>query len=136
MLDSSEVHALALGMRMAPAKAMLALAPVAHTAGNKMKNGLRSQARGHRRLAGLPAGISYEVDVSATEVKVEAGWFNPVGQGHLENIAAFGTSRNAPVMDIMQPLHAEVPAFMITVGIFASVAQSGMSSSPAGATHA
>ena len=112
MLDASEVHALAGQMRMAPAKAMLALTPVAHTAGNKMKNGLRSQARGHRRLAGLPAGISYEVDVTPTQVKVEAGWFNPVGQGHLENIAAFGTSRSAPVMDIMQPLHAEVPAFM------------------------
>ena len=112
MLDSSEVHALAGQMRMAPARAMLALAPVAHTAGNKMKSGLRSQARGHRRLAGLPAGISYEVDVTPTQVKVEAGWFNPTGQGHLENIAAFGTSRNAPVMDIMQPLNAEVPAFM------------------------
>lgn len=112
MLDATEVHALAGQMRMAPAKAMLALAPVAHSAGNKMKNGLRSQARGHRRLAGLPAGISYEVDVTPTQVRVEAGWFNPVGQGHLENIAAFGTSRNAPVMDIMQPLHAEVPAFV------------------------
>lgn len=112
MLDASEVHALAADMQMAPARVMLALTPVAHRAGNKMKAGLRSQARGHRRLAGLPAGISYEVDVTATQVKVEAGWFNPVGQGHLENIAAFGTSRNAPVMDIMQPLHAEVPAFM------------------------
>lgn len=112
MLDSSEVHALALGMRMAPARVMLALTPVAHRAGNKMKSGLRAQAKGHRRLGGLSAGISYEVEASATEVKVEAGWFDPSGQGHLENIAAFGTSRNAPVMDILQPLNAEVPDFM------------------------
>ena len=112
MLDSSQVHALAGEFRVAPARAMLALAPVAHRAGNKMKSGLRAQARGHRRLGGLPAGISYEVDVSPVEVRVEAGWFNPTGQGHLENIAAFGSSNNAPIMDITQPLRDEVPSFV------------------------
>lgn len=112
MLDSTEVHALAARMQVAPARAMLALVPVAHRAGNKMKSGLRAGARGHRRLPGLATGISYEVTASPVEVRVEAGWFNPTGQGHLENIAAFGTSRNAPVMDITQPLQAEVKPFM------------------------
>lgn len=112
MFDASEVHALAADMQMAPAKVMLALVPVAHTAGNKMKAGLRRGASGHRRLAGLSAGISYELDVTPSQVKVEAGWFNPTGQGHLENIAAFGSVNNAPVMDITEPLRAEVPAFV------------------------
>lgn len=114
LADSSQVHALALDVRMAPAKAMLALVPVGHRAGNKMKNGLREGARGHRRLSGLSAGISYEITSTPTELRVEAGWFNPVGQGHLENIAAVptGGARNAPVMDIEAPLLAEAPNFM------------------------
>lgn len=114
LADSTQVHALAVDMALAPVKVAAALVPVAHRAGNKMKAGLRSGARGHRRLGGLSAGVSYELDVSATEVSVSAGWFNPTGQGHLENIAVVptGGARNAPVMDINAPLQAEVRPFM------------------------
>lgn len=114
MPDGHELDRLALDLAVAPLKVMTALVPVAHRAGNKMKSGLRAGATGHRRLGGLAQGISYTLEVSPTEVSVAAGWFNPTGQGHLENIAVVpsGGARNAPVMDINAPLNAEVRPFM------------------------
>lgn len=114
LADSTQVHALAVDLALAPVKVAAALVPVAHRAGNKMKSGLRSGATGHRRLPGLARGISYELSVTPTEVSVSAGWFAPSGQGHLENIAVVpsGGARNAPVMDINAPLQAEVRPFM------------------------
>lgn len=112
MLDGSEVDALARQLTTAPYKVLPALVPVAHVAGNKIKAGLRSQASGHRGMGGLVGGIEYKVEVTPSSVGVETGWFNPVGQQHLENIAAFGTSRSAPVMDILQPLNSEVDPFI------------------------
>lgn len=112
MLDGSEVDALARQFTTAPYKVLPALVPVAHVAGNKIKSGLRQQASGHRNMPGLVGGIEYKIELTPSAVGVETGWFNPTGQQHLENIAAFGTSRTGPVMDILQPLNAEVEPFI------------------------
>ena len=73
---------------------------------------MRADASGHRHLPQLPATIHYDVDVSPGSVSVDIGWLEPTGQGHLENIAVFGTSNNAPVMDITRGLRDELPTFM------------------------
>ena len=109
--DTSEVHALAARFRAAPPKAMAAIVPVANKAGVNMNRDMKRAASGHGHLPGLSRAVEYTVTPSPTEVRVEVG-FNKAGQGNLANIAAFGSVNNAPVMDITQPLRAEVPRFM------------------------
>ena len=110
-MDSSQVRLLASRLAFAPARVAPALLPVAHRAGNNLKRTLRTDASGHRRLGGLAAGISYEVDATPTSVSVSAGWFAPTGQGHLENIAVYGTARSAPLLDITRGPREEAPKF-------------------------
>jgi hypothetical protein len=111
IIDGREVDALARSFTTAPAKVIPSLVPVAKNAGNKIKNGLRREASGHRRLPHLQTGISYEVNVTRDSVSVEVGWHDPAGQQNLANIIAFGTSDTPAHMDITKPLRDEVPAF-------------------------
>ena len=109
--DTSELSALAAELMAAPAKVIPALAPVAYRAGMNMKRIMKADASGHRHLATLPGKVEYEVTQNASSIEVEVG-FRDEGQGELANIAAFGSSNNAPVMDITEPLTAEVPSFV------------------------
>lgn len=111
MLDSREVHALAGELRVAPLRVMTAIVPVAGTAGQKIKAGIRRNATGHYRLGQLPSKVSYDVDASPSEVRVEVG-FDKSGQGNLANIAVYGTADTAPFVDIDTPLNSEVGPFM------------------------
>ena len=109
--DTSDLDALAADFMAAPAKVIPAIVPVAHRAGLNMKRRMGRAASGHAHLPGLGRTVEYEVEVDANSVTVETG-FRKEGQGNLANIAAFGSSNNAPVMDITEPLTAEVPAFV------------------------
>ena len=111
MFDHSELDALARDLMAAPLKVIPALVPVANKAGVNMKRVMKSDASGHRHLPGLASKVNYEVDVAAGSITVEVGFVDE-GQGELANIAAFGTSKNAPVMDITRGLTEEVPNFM------------------------
>lgn len=109
--DTSELLALADSFDDASPRLMRALRPVVERAGVGMKKRMVSQASGHRRLAGLPRAVEYDVDEGLRSISVEVG-FRKEGQGNLANIAAFGTSKTPPIMDITAPLAAEVPLFM------------------------
>ena len=111
MLDSSEVHALAAQLHAAPARVMMALVPVAHTAGNKIKGGIRRNASGHRRLPHLARTVEYDLAASASEVRVDVG-FRKEGQGNLAWIAVYGQNDQAPFVDIDTQLADEVKPFM------------------------
>lgn len=111
LFDTSELDALARDLAAAPAKVIPAIVPVANRAGVSMKGVMRRDASGHSHLRGLSRTVEYDVTVDATSVTVDVG-FRKQGQGNLANIAAFGTSNNAPVMDITRGLTAEVPKFM------------------------
>lgn len=111
LFDTSELDALARDLAAAPAKVIPAIVPVANRAGVSMKGVMRRDASGHGHLPGLSRTVEYDVTVDATSVTVDVG-FRKQGQGNLANIAAFGTSNNAPVMDITRGLTAEVPKFM------------------------
>ena len=109
--DVSELDRLAFELASAPAKALAALGPVAARAGGNIKATMRKDASGHRGLADLPRFVEYDVERGATSVGVEVG-FRKEGQGNLANFAAFGSSNNAPIMDITRGLNDEVPNFM------------------------
>ncbi len=109
--DTRELDRLARDFTTAPAKVIPAIVPVAHRAGAKIKASMRKDAAGHRHLPGLPRFVEYDVDVAPTSVTVEVG-FRKEGQGNLANVAAYGTSNNAPVMDVTRGLRDEVPDFM------------------------
>ena len=112
--DHSELDALAADLVKAPAKVLPAIVPVVNRAGVKIKATMKSDASGHRHLPGLSRAVGYDVDVTATTASVEVG-FAKQGQGNLANIAAFGTSNNAPVLDITRGLYEELPYFMRAV---------------------
>lgn len=109
--DTRELDKLATDFAVAAAKIVPALVPVANKAGLNMKQQMAADASGHRHLAGLPRFVEYDVTVRPTSVEVEVG-FRKEGAGNLANIAAFGTAKNAPVMDITAPLNKELPRFM------------------------
>jgi len=111
IFDASEVHKLATELAAAPAKVIPALVPTANRAGVSIKRVMKSDAAGHSHLPGLSRAVEYDVEVDATSITVDVG-FRKEGQGNLANVAAFGTSNNAPVMDITRGLTAEVPKFM------------------------
>ena len=111
IFDTSDLAALAGDFMAAPAKVIPALIPVAGKAGMNMKRSMRRMASGHNHLPQLGRTVEYDVEADATSVSVEVG-FRKEGQGNLANLAAFGSSNNAPVMDITEPLRAEVPNFM------------------------
>ena len=108
--DHSELDALAASLAAAPAKILPALVPVANKAGVNVKRIMKADASGHRHLPGLAAKVAYDVDSTPTSVTVEVGFIDE-GQGELANIAAFGTSKNPPVMDITHGLTEEAPHF-------------------------
>ena len=109
--DTSELSALANDLMAAPAKVIPALVPVAYKAGMNMKRIMKADASGHRHLATLPGKVEYVVTQNASSIEIEVG-FRDEGQGELANIAAFGSSNNAPVMDITHGLTEEVPKFV------------------------
>ncbi len=109
--DTRELDRLARDFTAAPAKVIPALVPVAHRAGAKIKGAMRKDASGHRHLKDLPRFVEYDVDVEPLSISVEVG-FRKEGAGNLANVAAYGTSNNAPVMDVTRGLRDEVPHFM------------------------
>lgn len=109
--DTSELKALANSFNSASLRIIPALRPTAERAGVGMKRRMKRDASGHRSLPALPRYVEYDVDQGVTSISVEVG-FRREGQGSLANIAAFGTSDTAPVLDITAPLAAEVPLFM------------------------
>jgi hypothetical protein len=110
-IDTSELDALARGFMAAPAKVIPSLLPVAHKAGGNIKATMKRDATGHRGLKSLPSFVEYDIEQTPTSVTVEVG-FRKEGQGNLANFAAFGTPKQAPVMDITAGLYAELPNFM------------------------
>ena len=112
--DHRELDALAREFLAAPAQVIPKLVPTANRAGLNIKRVMQKDASGHRHLPGLSSAVEYDVDVRPMSLTVEVG-FRKEGQGNLANIAAFGTSKNPPVMDITRGLTEETPRFMAWV---------------------
>ena len=109
-ISTTDVGRLALDLTRAPAKAQVAAWKVLEVGANKVKKGMAEAARGHKYLPQLPNYVSYD-RIGMLGLEYEVG-FDKTGQGNLANIAAFGTSKNAPVMDHTAPLRAEEPVIV------------------------
>jgi len=105
-IDTSEVDALAVSLGNAGRKATLEAAAVLTKAAVKVKDGMRQDFTGHAHATRIPAAINYDVRGLSFEVGVDKR--GP--QGGLGNFLAFGSSRNAAVVDHTASLRRELPA--------------------------
>ena len=110
--DTSEVNRLALDLSNADGRLRTKAGQVLYVGANKIKKGMKADASGHGHLPTLDAHVSYD-KLGAFEYEIG---FDKVGQGHLANIAAFGSVNNAPVMDHTAALRRETPHIVEKLG--------------------
>lgn len=108
-LDLTDVHRLAVDLTTAAVKTQVGAAAALAVSAQRVKDGMKSDATGHRFLTRLPEYVSYERVGIGLEYEVG---FDKRGQGNLANIAAYGTARNAPVMDHTASLRREEPVLV------------------------
>lgn len=108
--DTSEVERLALDLSRAPGRIQRAAPKTLEVGAFKIKKTMASDASGHGNLPGLAATVSYEKE-DALGLAYIIG-FEARGQGYLDNIAAFGTVNNAPVLDHRRGLRMELPSIL------------------------
>lgn len=72
----------------------------------KVRDGMREDFTGHRHAPAIPRAVSYSVLGLSFEVGVDKN--GP--QGGLGNLLAFGSSKNAAVVDHTAALRREMPA--------------------------
>lgn len=107
--NTSDVSKLALDLTTSPVKLQIAALKVLEGSAERIEQGMREDATGHRALADLPNHVSSERMSLGLEYEIG---FDKVGQGNLANVAAFGTSKNAPVMDHAASLRREEPVVL------------------------
>jgi len=112
-IDTSELRALANDLARAPERTKAKARKVMVVGANKVKKGMRRDASGHRYLPELGSHVSY--DMLTVGLGFEVG-IDKVGQGRLGNIAAYGTSNNAPVFDHTAAARREVPLIVNHLG--------------------
>jgi hypothetical protein len=92
--DASEVNRLATDLSKAPGRIQRAAPKTLRKGAFDVKQRLRRDAEGHAYLPGLAAKAAYS---EFNPLSYEIG-FDKDGQGHLGNVAVYGTSNNAPIM--------------------------------------
>ncbi|MBX6360100.1 MAG: hypothetical protein IRZ03_08475 [Acidobacterium ailaaui] len=105
-IDFTQVERLADDLEDVPEEVRPKFSKVIEKGALNIKNGMRQDASGHPTYRHFPLSITYDMtgDYSA-EIGPDKGRI----QGALGNILYFGTSKNAPVLDINGPLHKEEP---------------------------
>lgn len=96
---------LAADIGRAEALAPTIMAKVIEVGANKIKRQMRVDFTGHRYAPLIPDAIGYDIEGLTATIGVDKD--GP--QGGLGNILAYGTSNNAPVVDITASLLAEAP---------------------------
>ena len=97
---------LAVDLGSAGRKVTLASAKVLAVGAGKIRDGMRQDFSGHRHAPHIPNAINY--DVRGLDVEVGVDKAGP--QGGLGNLLAFGSSKNAAVVDHTAALRRELPA--------------------------
>lgn len=104
--DYSDVNAVALDLSKAPGRLQRSAPKVFARGAFETKGRIQRDATGHRRLAGLPARVSYD---KLGDLDYEIG-FDKEGQGNLAVFAVHGSIHNAPVMSSpAEHLRRELP---------------------------
>lgn len=106
-IDTSQLDALAVDLADVPAETMPKFRQVVSKGALNVKNDLRDGAAGGHTYRHF--GRSIDFDLTDDGLGAEIGPNKDRIQGALGNILYFGTSKNAPVLDINGPLHREEP---------------------------
>jgi len=104
-IDASQVDRLAVSLGQAGRKATLEATAVIAKGALNIKNEMVKDFTGHGHAPAIPRAINYDLRGLSAEIGVDKR--GP--QGGLGNILAFGTSKNAAVLDHTRGLQAEVP---------------------------
>lgn len=112
-IDASEVDRLALDLSKAPGRIQRRAPKTLRKGAFDVKQRLRRDASGHAYLPGLAATAAYD---EMTPLSYEIG-FDKSGQGHLGNVAVYGTPNNAPIMGSpADHLRLEMPTILRYLG--------------------
>lgn len=110
--DTGDLARLTVDLGKVPGKAMAAVEATSAKSALNIKNGMVADATGHEMFPQFPQSISYDRKFTVTGVEYEIGPDKDRPQGPLGNILYFGTSKNAPVLNLLGPLEAEEPAYL------------------------
>ncbi|PSK96697.1 hypothetical protein CLV30_12579 [Haloactinopolyspora alba] len=110
-VDDSEVLALAADVGRISGRAVDDAAAIVEKGALNIKNGLRDAAQGHPSFPAFPNSISYDINYGAGSIEAEIGPDKNRTQGALGNLLYFGSSKNAPVLDLEGPVRSEEPKF-------------------------
>jgi len=115
-IDISDLKRLAESLAGAPLRARPLLRSANKKSARHLRDRMRSDAAGIGHAPHFPASITDETKSLRSDITTEVGPDKAMTQGALGNILYFGTSNNAPVLDINAPLDAEGPEFEKAVG--------------------
>lgn len=108
-IDASEVDRHALDLSKAPGRIQRRAPKTLRKGAFDVKQRLRRDALGHAYLPGLAAKANYD---EFNPLSYEIG-FDKSEQGHLGNVAVYGTSNNAPIMSSpADHLRLEMPTIL------------------------
>lgn len=113
-VDTSQLDRLAIDLSEAPGRIQRSAPKVMARGAFNIKTEMREDFSGHNFLKDLGFKVNYDrLDRLglAYEIGIDKG-----GQGSLGNIAAYGTSNNAPVADKNAGLRRELPRIVSHLG--------------------
>jgi hypothetical protein len=109
--DTSEVTELIADCGRVPQKSIPRMTKATEQSSRRIRNQMRSDARGIGHAPHFPRSITDEVSATFGRISAEIGPDKEKKQGALGNILYFGTSKNGPVVDINGPLDREAPRY-------------------------
>jgi hypothetical protein len=105
-IDTSQVDTLAIDLGKAGRTATLGAMKVMAKAAQQIRDGMKQDFTGHAHATRIPAAVNYTIRGLGIEVGVDKR--GP--QGGLGNLLAFGSSKNAAVVDHTAALRRELPS--------------------------
>ena len=115
-IDTSEFRALAADLGKASREAFKEAEKVTEKAAHNIKTTMADDAKSSGTYRHFAGSISYDRAMSVGQIGYEIGPDKDRTQGALGNILYFGTSKNAPVLDVEVGLRKEAPEFEKRIG--------------------
>lgn len=110
-IDTSEFRALAADLGKASREVFKEAEKVTEKAAHNIKTTMADDAKSSGTYRHFAGSISYDRAMSVGQIGYEIGPDKDRAQGALGNILYFGTSKNAPVLDVEVGLRKEAPEF-------------------------
>ena len=115
-IDTSEFRALAADLGKASREVFKEAEKVTEKAAHNIKTTMADDAKSSGTYRHFAGSISYDRAMSVGQIGYEIGPDKDRTQGALGNILYFGTSKNAPVLDVEVGLRKEAPEFEKRIG--------------------